>query len=328
MTTAEPLVSVLMCNYNYGRYIEQAMRSVLSQTYGNFELIVVDDGSVDESRAVIESVRDPRIRIVFKENGGQASAFNAAFLQAQGELIAFLDSDDWWLPQKLSVILRWHEFLGEQYGIIQHNVEVVSDEGRAPLRHVLPVGDCLGEMLARGDLASLFVPTSGIVMKRSVAERVLPMPEEFTIAADAFIVRAAPLFGRTYSVPDSLGCYRLHKNAVFKNESFDHWNFNTKLLIPHLEAFFRKHDATYRINYEKMLAGQFARPPRLDQAVIHRFLMRLGLWGFVPMLARRLKGNEKAVEIEETEKRTRRGWALWREWGQSQRQAGAVGRRN
>ncbi len=87
------LVSVIINNYNYGRFLKEAIDSALNQTYLNTEVIVVDDGSTDNSREIIADYGD-RIIPVLKENGGQASAFNAGFNASQGEVIIFLDSDD------------------------------------------------------------------------------------------------------------------------------------------------------------------------------------------------------------------------------------------
>ena len=96
----EPLVSILVSNYNYGRYIGDSIQSALDQTYPNIELIICDDGSTDDSVSVIEPYlqKDPRVRLIRKENGGQASGFNAAFAASRGEIIALLDSDDRFLP--------------------------------------------------------------------------------------------------------------------------------------------------------------------------------------------------------------------------------------
>src|ERR1700760_2013762 len=105
--SAEPLVSILVSNYNYGRYIASAIQSALNQTYRKIELIVCDDGSTDDSVAVIEAFerKDERLRLIRKANGGQASGFNAAFAVSKGEIIALLDSDDLFLPNKVERIV-------------------------------------------------------------------------------------------------------------------------------------------------------------------------------------------------------------------------------
>src|SRR5439155_17035546 len=93
----ETLVSIIINNYNYGRFLKDAIGSALGQTYRECEVIVVDDGSIDTSREIMLSYGDQIIPI-FKENGGQASALNAGFAQSHGEIVIFLDSDDMLLP--------------------------------------------------------------------------------------------------------------------------------------------------------------------------------------------------------------------------------------
>jgi glycosyltransferase involved in cell wall biosynthesis len=100
---ARPLVSILISNYNYARYIGESIQSALQQTYSNLELIVCDDGSTDESVGVIEDYarKDPRVRLIRKVNGGQASGLNAAFAASRGAILSLLDSDDLFLPRKV-----------------------------------------------------------------------------------------------------------------------------------------------------------------------------------------------------------------------------------
>jgi len=83
--------------YNHERYIEQALVSVLEQglSPAELEIVVVDDGSTDQTPSLIQKFA-PRVKHVRKKNGGQASAFNAGFAEARGEIVAFLDGDDWW----------------------------------------------------------------------------------------------------------------------------------------------------------------------------------------------------------------------------------------
>ncbi len=99
---SQPLVSVILPTYNRAHTLGRAIRSVLEQTYANFELIVVDDGSTDNTEEVVKSFADPRIRFLRHEhNRGVSAARNSGIKVAQGEYIAFNDSDDEWLPQKL-----------------------------------------------------------------------------------------------------------------------------------------------------------------------------------------------------------------------------------
>ncbi len=101
----EPLVSVIIPTYNSGRYIKEAIDSVLAQTYKNLEIIVIDDGSMDDTRTVLEQYAG-KIKYFYKKNGGPASARNLGIKNSKGEYIAFLDSDDIWLTDKINLQLQ------------------------------------------------------------------------------------------------------------------------------------------------------------------------------------------------------------------------------
>lgn len=100
-----PLVSVIMPAYNAGKHIAESVRSVLAQTYGQWELIVVDDGSRDETAEIVRrfAAADARIKLVSQPNGGQGKARNTGIRMASGELVAFLDADDLWEKEKLQL---------------------------------------------------------------------------------------------------------------------------------------------------------------------------------------------------------------------------------
>lgn len=99
-----PLVSVVIPTYNRRGYLEGAVRSVLSQTYLNLEVIVVDDGSTDSTRAYVAQIADSRVCAIWREHCGHPSQVrNAGVHEARGDYVAFLDSDDLWLPDKLRI---------------------------------------------------------------------------------------------------------------------------------------------------------------------------------------------------------------------------------
>jgi glycosyltransferase involved in cell wall biosynthesis len=108
--SSQPMVSVVMPAYNAARYIEEAVRSVLSQGWSNLEVVVVNDGSKDGTAAVVRAIADPRVRVIDQPNGGVSSARNAGIEEARGEFIAFLDADDALEPgaieQKMEALLR------------------------------------------------------------------------------------------------------------------------------------------------------------------------------------------------------------------------------
>lgn len=97
-----PEISVVIPTFNMARFVGEAVRSVLDQTFADFEVLVVDDGSTDNTREVIAAIDDPRVRYLHQENRGLAGARNAGIEAARGSFIAFLDADDLWLPDKLA----------------------------------------------------------------------------------------------------------------------------------------------------------------------------------------------------------------------------------
>ncbi len=98
-----PLASVIISNYNY-RFLKRCIESALAQTYANTEVIVVDDGSTDDSQAILVSYGN-RVKAIFKENGGQASALNRGFFVSRGKVICFLDSDDELAPGAMEAVV-------------------------------------------------------------------------------------------------------------------------------------------------------------------------------------------------------------------------------
>ena len=137
------LVSVLIANYNYARFLGEAIESVLSQTFPRVETIVVDDGSTNELRRDVIASYGDRIITVFKENSGQTSALNAAFEQSSGDLISFMDADDAFEPNKVERVVAATRRTPRAY-LIQHQMQIVDASGKAmhrPFPASVPDGD-------------------------------------------------------------------------------------------------------------------------------------------------------------------------------------------
>jgi len=134
-----PEVSVIIPTYNYGRFIEMAIRSVLNQTYQNYEIIVVDDASTDNTEDIVKGIVDERIRYIrhITNKGGNA-ARNSGIRAAKGKYIAFLDSDDEWFPEKLDRQIRLFACSAETVGLIYTGSNVVDATGNKPSYQVLP----------------------------------------------------------------------------------------------------------------------------------------------------------------------------------------------
>jgi glycosyltransferase involved in cell wall biosynthesis len=204
-----PKISVIVDNYNYARFLARTIDSVLAQDYPDVELIVVDDGSTDDSRSIIERYGG-RLLAIFQENGGQASAFNAGFARSSGGLVLFLDSDDVLWPDCLSeVTRRWRLGLSK----LHFNLEFIDAEdrriGKTFFKPPLPAGDLRANALATGIVESM--PTSGNVFSREFLETVMPVPEAaWRRGPDVYLFNVAALAGETAAIDKPLGGYRVH----------------------------------------------------------------------------------------------------------------------
>lgn len=131
---AQPLISVIIATYNREAFVAEAIDSVLAQTWTNFELLVVDDGSTDQTQAVLARYReDPRVTLIYQENQKRAAAFNNALQYAKGEFVGILDSDNRWLPHRLErgiEMFRTHPEVDIVYG----NNVTIDEQGNETTR--------------------------------------------------------------------------------------------------------------------------------------------------------------------------------------------------
>ena len=107
MADESPLVSTVIPAYNAGRFINETIESALRQTLGDFEIVVIDDGSTDDTTARVRSFGDRRLRLIERPHRGAPAALNAAIGAARGKYIGFLDHDDLWAPEKLDRHVRF-----------------------------------------------------------------------------------------------------------------------------------------------------------------------------------------------------------------------------
>src|SRR5947207_1112090 len=123
-------VSVVIPAFNYARFLPAAIDSVLRQTFSDFEILVVDDGSTDDTPQVVASFTGPRIRYIRQENAGLSAARNTGIRNARAPFVAFLDADDEWLPDFLATMLDAFETLGEDFAIVACGAERMDQAGR------------------------------------------------------------------------------------------------------------------------------------------------------------------------------------------------------
>jgi hypothetical protein len=222
----DSLLSIIINNYNYGRFLSAAIESALAQTYSNVEVLVVDDGSVDDSRAVI-SRYGSRVVPVLKQNGGQASAINAGFARSRGDIIIFLDSDDVLMP---GIGARVVETFAAQpdCGKVEYRMNVIDAQGRPtggykPAGYLRrPSGDLRSKEL-RSPFEVLWMSTSGNAFSRHVLGQMLPVPEDGypVCGADWYLAHISPFFGPVVFLDDVGASYRVHDANQYTSERLD-----------------------------------------------------------------------------------------------------------
>ncbi len=209
-----PLVSIVINNYNYARFLPEAVESALAQTWKRLEVIVSDDGSTDESRQVIARYGSC-VKGVFKENGGQGSAFNTGFACAHGDIILFLDADDALQETTAARVVAAFR-ANPELAKVHFRLQLMNERGGklpafTPPAHVaLPSGNLLPRVLQFPDDIP-YPPTSGNAYAARVLAQILPMPEaEYRLCADYYLLNLAPLYGLVQSLQGIGGYYRVH----------------------------------------------------------------------------------------------------------------------
>ncbi len=221
----QPLVSILIPNRNYARFLPDAIDGLLAQSYRWWEAIVCDDGSDDGSDEVVTgyAARDDRIRLLRHDGSrGQAAAFNTAFAACSGDIVCFLDADDTAAPQKLERIVN--AFGRASAGMLVHPLTMFDEQReiqRIPALTAFEQGWIAPRVLRRGGRWR-WVPTSGVALRREVAALVLPMPVSgLRTSADTYLLVLAALLTPVTVVDEALGGYRRHGANVFARATID-----------------------------------------------------------------------------------------------------------
>ncbi|MEY9123714.1 glycosyltransferase involved in cell wall biosynthesis [Bradyrhizobium yuanmingense] len=210
-STHDELVSVIICNYNYERFVGEAISSALNIDWPHVEVIVVDDGSTDQSRSIIESFASRGVKGIFQTNRGQARAAEEGYHNSQGKWIMFLDADDLVHP---SVIREARVVMRPGWSSIQFQMRLVDESGRF-LGSVFPKyrKNTTPEKIRRS-LATTATyqtpPTSGNLLSREFLDKIFPLQEGMDIAIDSYFLATAPLLGDVITVSKPLVSYRIH----------------------------------------------------------------------------------------------------------------------
>ncbi len=214
-----PLVTVLVDTYNHERLIEEAIVSVLEQDFSpsEMEILVVDDGSTDHTPEIVRKFA-PRVRLLRKPNGGQASAFNTGIPEARGEIISFLDGDDWWTPDKLTRVIQTITS-DSSLGLVGHGITTVHRDGNMEFETLcdgfrFQANTVEGARLFR--VRSCFLGTSRMTMRADILRQVGPVPEPLVVQADEYLFTVASVLAGVLILPETLTYYRMHAANGFQ----------------------------------------------------------------------------------------------------------------
>jgi glycosyltransferase involved in cell wall biosynthesis len=229
-----PLVSVVVDTYNHEAFIRDAIISVLQQEYqlGAVEVLVVDDGSRDGTAKQLSVFAD-RVRIIRKENGGQASALNLGVSWAKGDIIAFLDGDDWWHPRKLQAVVGYL-LRNPGVGMVGHGIiEVAADGSQRALRPAELIRFDLKSETGPATFKTVacFLGTSRLTCRRGVLDRLLPIPEALVIEADEYLFTLGGAVAEAAVLDEPLCYYRLHAHNLYQFSDNDPVRARRKHLV-------------------------------------------------------------------------------------------------
>jgi glycosyltransferase involved in cell wall biosynthesis len=276
----KPFASILIDTYNHERFIEEAILSVLAQDFSaaDREILVVDDGSTDRTPEILNRF-GPEIRVFRKPNGGQASAFNCGIPQCLGEIVAFLDGDDWWAPGKLTAVAQAFS-ANTEVGLVGHSITEVLIDGtrRSELVREAPrfrIDSPAGARIFR--YRKSFLGTSRMAFRAKLLRRIGPVPEPLVIEADEFLFTLGALYSEVLLLREPLTFYRLHGQNLFQLSTRDTASLRRKhaVLLALVEELRRRFAAEH-------IAPEICRLI-LDAVQIDADLMRLSLGEGTPL---------------------------------------------
>lgn len=206
---SNPTVSVIIPTYNRAHVLGRAVRSVLNQTYQDFELIVVDDGSSDGTSEAVRAFADPPIRYLRHErNRGAAAARNSGIEAARGEYVAFLDSDDEWLPEKLKKQMKAFANLSSRVGMVYTDLWKIGDDGVRRYWHasrIMPEDRLVYDHLLGDRLTGISMPS--VVIRRACFAKAGMFDEEFPRLIDRDLFMRLSKHFHFYHLPEALVNY-------------------------------------------------------------------------------------------------------------------------
>ncbi len=264
-----PIVSILMSVYNAAPYLEKAVTSILNQSFSDFEFLIINDGSTDQSLKIIEHYQriDSRIRLTSRENKGISASYNELLSQAQSDLVAIMDADDIALPERIATQI---EFLNQNldYVCVGSHYQLIDEKNRLILNcfQVPEHNDDIQEQLLAG-YGGMHHPC--LMMRRSTVEAVGGYEPTMIVGMDIDLCLKLGEVGKLANVAIPLMQYRLHSRSITAQ----------KMAIQHdsVRAACQRAWERRGIQREFKASGEF-RPTSSDSR--YRFMLQYGWWAF------------------------------------------------
>lgn len=245
-----PLISVVMSIYNGERYLREAIKSILNQTWKDFEYIVVDDGSTDSSLAILQSIKDERLRIIANEtNLGQTRCLNRGLQLARGQYIARQDADDLSLPARFEQQVAFLDTRPE-IGLLGTCVIKIDESGQKQKRHLTCVTNV--EIQRSLLLSNQFVHGS-VMFRRSCLEKVGSYDERYRLAQDYDLWLRMAEWYEVYNLKEPLYLWRMHAQSISSSRRTDQDRYAEAILA---EAIARRNQGQHHLGnlHEQALA--------------------------------------------------------------------------
>jgi len=230
---SNPLVSVLMPTYNREKYLPEAIESVLNQTYTTFELLIVDDGSTDDTEEAVKPyLSDRRVKYYYKSNGGQSSGRNFGFQRSRGSYICFLDSDNKWLPNKLELCVC-AAIKNPEYDVFYGDNIAIDSKGKE--LHKVTMKRYSGIITAEL-LKDNFVTINTSMLSRECYETMGGLNENFLRAPDyEFWLRLSTRY-KFFYIPEYMAFYRIMEDQISSDKD-GRFKANKDILIHFFTQF-------------------------------------------------------------------------------------------
>jgi glycosyltransferase involved in cell wall biosynthesis len=244
MTGERPPMSVVIPCFNYARYVGTAIESVLSQTFSPVEVVVVDDGSTDDSLRVISRYGD-RVRVIDQANQGHVAACNHGFAASTGAVVVFLDADDLLEPSTLS---RVAAAFSPSTAKVQYDLKIIDGDGRDLGRRSCYFSKDYDTARVRAAFQKTgtyrWPVTAGNAYARWFLEEIFPLTVED--APDGILNTVAPVYGEVVTIPEALACYRLHGGNRWGDTASGPLRLPERIHCRHEEVTFMRRHAEQR----------------------------------------------------------------------------------